>query len=696
MKNFILFGFGFLLTQLSHAQLPANLVSSTNGQTQPLRATNSIELSNGFSSVSEIDITIVPPLSATGQWSTAHWGFANQSTTVPNTVFIGIHTSVLPDGMVLSWQGHNDNQYSALGSPHPGTDIYRWDPAINRLITPIFHVDWTNAFCTGHSFLADGKLLVTGGHDRTIGPVMNGGTITFPGYIKGLPHANTYDYTIDPNAIRPNTAHDPLSWHKELEMIRNRWYPTNTTLSNGDVLTTAGETEPSPIVHDYEHYPELFKNGSWTTLTGASKVLPTYPWMFQAPNGKVFYAGPGPDSKYLDPDGTGAWTEMGTQGRTYGRGQGTAAMFGPGKILVAGGSNGSTVTNTTEIIDLNSGAAGPGGYLQPVITAAAAMRHARHHVNSTLLPDGTVLVTGGSRVTGSNDRTQGVLEAEIWNPPAPEGTGAAGTGTWTTVAAMQEARMYHSTAVLLPDGRVLSAGGEEVIDYDPFRPNVNNHCTAEIYSPPYLFDAAGNPRMRPVITGAPAHVGYGQPFTIAATAGSGTLARATLVRLSSVTHSFNQNQRFLPLSVSATAARSLAVTAPGSANDCPPGHYLLFVLNNSGTPSVGQVVQIGASACAAAPLLSAAYTVEPEGCSATATATVAGQFLGTDYRWTINGVYDPAYDGQDAASVLLGPCAPQATLGVSVTPTCGGERVENFISVSKLFSPAHCPCGPAQ
>ena len=470
-------------------------------------------------------------------------------------------------------------------------------------------------------------------------------------------------------------------------MTRNRWYPTNTTLSTGDVLTTSGETEP--MLRPDQYFPELWQNGNWVEMDGAPKLLPLYPWMFQAPNGKVFYAGAGPETRYFDPyyvnpatGKKGAWTELGTQGRTYNRVYGTAAMFAPGLILVAGGSDGRTVTNTTEIIDLVSGTttAPNSSDKLPVITAAAPMRYARHHANATILPDGTVLVTGGSLVKEASDRTKAVLDAELWNPPPPYGTGAAGTGTWTTVAPLAEARMYHSTAVLLPDGRVLTAGGEE---YNSARSSSNNHPNAEIYSPPYLSKGP-----RPVVTDAPAYVGYGQSFTVQ-TPDAARITRATLVRLSSVTHSFNMNQRLLPLSVGSTAGGVVSLTAPADGATCPPGHYLLFVLDANGVPSQGRVVAFGANPCAPAVAVGAGI-VGATACTATAQATASGPGLGTDFRWFIDGVPEPAFNGQPTAWVTLDLCRPQVTFSVRVTATCGGE-VRGSAGTSAVIS-GLCQC----
>jgi hypothetical protein len=146
-------------------------------------------------------------------------------------------------------------------------------------------------------------------------------------------------------------------------------------------------------------------------------------------------------------------------------------------------------------------------------------------------------------------------------------------GAWRSLAAAAVARGYHSTAALLPDGRVLSAGGDG-------EPN------AEIYKPPYLFKGP-----RPAITYAPPTVGYGDTFTVGATSPFG-IVQVTWVRLSSVTHAFNHNQRFNRLDFTAGGTGELLVRAPAWPAHAPPGHYMLFVLNGAGVPSLARIVKL--------------------------------------------------------------------------------------------------------
>ena len=221
-------------------------------------------------------------------------------------------------------------------------------------------------------------------------------------------------------------------------MNAGRWYPTTTVLANGDVLVVSGSIDNTVGVNTV---PQVFQFGSGTWRNLAELGQDLYPQMFLAPNGKVFNAGPTQTTRYLDTAGSGTWSFVANRVGPY-RDYGSAVMYAPGKVLVMGG--GDPPTNTAEVIDLNQPS--------PSWSFVGSMEFARRQINATLLPDGKVLVTGGTSSPGFNDPTVAVHAAELWDPANPM--------QWTTLASSSGIpRVYHSTAVLLPDGRVLSMGG---------------------------------------------------------------------------------------------------------------------------------------------------------------------------------------------------------------------------------------------
>ena len=455
---------------------------------------------------------------STGSWSAQMTWPGTQTNWVPT------HVILLPTGKVMFTDSYGD-----------GATARVYDPATNT-VSSLGANPAYNVFCQGHAQLGDGRILSTGGHIQDF---------------VGQPHASIYDW-------QTNT------WTQVPDMNAGRWYPTNTTLGNGDVLTISGTINSSS---NYNEIPQVYQvaTNSWRTLSSAQFHTQTYPLMFLAPNGKVFLAGWNPDSRYLDTSGTGAWTFVANSIHGW-RNYGTAVMYDAGKILLIGGggdTSTNSVTNTAEKIDLNAAT--------PAWQAVASMHYARRQLNSTLLPDGTVLVTGGSSSTGFDVASGAVLPAEIYNPS---------TNTWTVMASMSDYRGYHSWAILLPDARVLVGGGQLNLS------GGNNGSNAQIFSPPYLFNGA-----RPTITSAPSSVAYGQTALIGT---SDSIARATWIRLGAVTHSFNQDQRFLNLSFAATTG-GVNVTFPSSANLSPPGYYMLFLLNSAGVPSVAKIIKIGGS-----------------------------------------------------------------------------------------------------
>jgi hypothetical protein len=440
-----------------------------------------------------------------GQWSgVISWPIVN------------IDVILLPNGKLLVWPRDGGNQARV------------WDPG-NNSFTPV-PLPTMNLFCAGHAFMADGTLLVAGGH------IADG---------EGERLTHIFDY-------RDN------SWTRVADMNAGRWYPTTTTLGNGDVLVSSGSTVNYNANQVFQVWQASTR--TWRTLT-SNRSLPLYPFMHLAPDGRVFNSGPNTAAAYLNTAGSGSWSgTIGGRRRTF-RDYGSSVQYSPGKIALIGG--GDPPSRTAEVIDLNAGS--------PSWRAVGSMSIARRQMSATLLPDGSIFVNGGTSGNGFNDACNAVFSSEIWNPV---------TEQFTTMSSAAERRLYHSTAILLPDGRVLTGGGgqpagENCTDAD--------HFTVEYFSPPYLFKGT-----RPSLTGAPAAVDYGQVFSVGSSA---TIAKVSMIRLPSVTHAFDQNQLFLSPAFS-QAGSTVTITVPTGTNACPPGHYMLFLVNGTGVPSVASIVQV--------------------------------------------------------------------------------------------------------
>jgi galactose oxidase len=460
---------------------------------------------------------------------------------------VPVHTHLLPNGTVLFW-GRRDHPDGTMDEHECTPQI--WDP-VRGTFTPTPQpatADGTkvNLFCSGHTFLPDGLLLVTGGHWTDS---------------HGLHQACTYDW-------RDNT------WTPLPVMNDGRWYPTATTLPDGSALTASGSGSNA----QNNTIPQIWDGRGWREVN--AKVLSLYPRLIVLPDGRVFVAGTDPDGNMLDSDG-GIWTAA--PNRIHGdRQYAPAIMYAPGKVIFIGGGNdpdSKEPTNAVELIDFNDG--------DPAWRLGATMKFRRRQHNATLLPDGTVLVTGGTRGggfdNGFNDLSEGkpVRNAELWDP---------GTGQWSTLAVETNERCYHSTALLLPDGRVLSGGGGEYAPHGPLAPE-HIHRDAQVFNPPYLFKGP-----RPSIEECPDHLDYSESFPLGVSGPD--VARITAVRTGSVTHSLDCNQRLVELRFERTDA-GLTVHGPADRNACPPGYYMLFILSAAGVPSISRMVRIGSAAIAA-------------------------------------------------------------------------------------------------
>jgi hypothetical protein len=444
---------------------------------------------------------------------------------------VPVHMMLLRTGKVLMFDGFS----YALGSER------EWDPVTGAFTTVPYN---RNLFCSAHLALADGRAVVFGGH------------------------VNAYVGLADTTLYNPATR----SWTRGPDMARSRWYPTSTMLPDGRVLVVSGDNitrgrtgQPDPLVEASNTLPEIYDPiaNAWTQLPTAARWMPLYPFMFLLPDGRVIDAGPDLESRMLDL-GTRTWSTVGSSpidGHS-------AVMYRPGRILKSGTWSGPAFPNRAvngraAVIDMNATA--------PAWREVAPMAFPRGYHTLTVLPDGNVLATGGGRASDGVDTSSAVFEAELWDPT---------TETWRTMASMQRPRLYHSSALLLPDGRVLVAGGGRL----PGSP-VTEQLNAEIYSPPYLFKGP-----RPTITSAPSTLQHSESFAVT-TPDSARVATVSLVRLGAVTHNLDMEQRFLSLGFQQVAG-GLTVQAPANANVAPPGFYMLFIVDTNGVPSVASFVRL--------------------------------------------------------------------------------------------------------
>ena len=476
-----------------------------------------------------LDTSATPNPAASGSWSR-----------VRRWPVIAVNAHLLPNGRVLSW-GEGEAGFDPRAGEIMGfSPASVWDPETDRF-TDVRNPT-TNVFAGGHAFLADGRLLASGGQS-----IRN---LEAP---RGTPHTNIFDY-------RTNR------WQRVQNMRAGRWYPTSTTLANGEVLTVGGNTDEGFTNQDVQVWKTT---GGWRYI--GRRKMSLYPGMFQAPNGEVFYAGPQPETAFLNP-ATGAWRK-GPYNRFIRPDniKTVPSVMYDGVVHTIGGGNvgsqgGFKAAAETESVDLNAAA--------PQWRRKAPMANPRRHHNATLLPDGTVLVTGGQR-EGYNEhpiQEAGVRPAERYDPA---------TDRWSTLSSLKVPRGYHSTATLLRDGRILVAGtGDGAAE---------NQYNAQIFSPPYLYKGP-----RPRIASAPKSVDWGEEFSVE-TPDSSRIEKVRLIRLGSTTHSFDMNTRLNTLSFSRDSGE-LSVEAPPNGNVAPPGHYMLFAVDREGVPSVAKVVSVGNAA----------------------------------------------------------------------------------------------------
>jgi hypothetical protein len=450
---------------------------------------------------------------------------------------IGANFALMHTGKILFY-------YFPRPGSGPGSRSVVLDPTTG-IVDDTLLTESRDIFCSGIHITTDGRVIVTGGD---------------------APHAqNNHSGTWNTTIFDPVTE----TWSLGADMNFARWYPTAVELKDGTMLELSGPNEDGTKIQNVMEIYDPTAN-TWTALPGTANMPAetldgtAYPRVTLMTNGKVFLSAPSPTSYMFDPV-SNTW-KKGPK-TIFGKRYYAPHVLLPDlkTLLVSGGSpvslNGTgTVTDTVETVDLSQQV--PVWVDQP---AGHKMNIARMNHNLVLLADGKVLAVGGG--AGGGRFNNPILTPELYDPA---------TNTWTLMADQAVNRTYHSTAGLLPDGRVLSSGADT---------KLAGQQSYEIYSPPYLFAGA-----RPVITTAPTTLTYNQKFNII-TPDAATITRVALIRATATTHANNMDQRYVDLQFQIIGGK-ISAKGPLGASYAPPGYYMLVILNSSGVPSVMPFVQL--------------------------------------------------------------------------------------------------------
>jgi hypothetical protein len=542
-----------------------------------------------------------------------------RSATNPAAALSPVHATLLPDGTIslIGVQRIDGTPVATVIGPKfaarygvvsLGTPHYRW-PASKALrpeavpydckgdcLLPGSGGQWAvddTLMCSGHTLLADGTMFVVSG-TRFFNWLPDGAAVPAYSYAYGTDHNFRYD---------PATA----AWTRVAGRMLapgdsngyGRWYGTATRLADQRVLITGGFDIVGAVVDDtvvlgtqtYNISVEAYDPANAANprqllspagVTPASTFNVDYSHVFQfpfaLPGGQdVLMIGQAGEPVFMTPSTTPNWLPTGQ--RRPGDAGGwdpvheTATLMLPlrltanewgynlGAIMTIGGG-GPSRESRADIYD-----AAAGGWQPQRIDIGAG----RHHPSAVILPDGRIFVIGGHDMGGMMAHPRhGVML-----------TPSASGYSVTTTASMSTSRGYHTVALLLPDGRVMVAGGRTggATDMSDEQP------TVEYFEPDYIY------RPRPSITAAPTQIYYDTPFPLQF-AGTAAPSELVLVALGSMTHSFDANQRSVELVHTQTGPTSLTGVVAGGERFAPPGHYMLFVLDENRRPSKAAIVRL--------------------------------------------------------------------------------------------------------
>ena len=502
---------------------------------------------------------------------------------------LAVHAALLPSGRIIYFGGSDYNPYN---HDHGLINHSRlFDCATLNIIAT--DSPTTDVFCCGHSLIAGGRLLVAGG---TAAYALGTGPGIHHDHWPGIADAWLYDDRVS-------------RWIKLASMHGGRWYPTLITLSDGRVLASSGHPSASDTRH-INNTPEIYdaSPNRWTLLNALGdqgrEFIPNrdpgfqvqYPRMHVLPSGEIFIVTPlyehEPSSLRYNPDlqqhvfvgGTNSDPDFLPAALV--NGHNTTSVLLP--FLGSRGQRSSVLlcgSRQPLRIDLDDPepawrATGPRAYQLALANGTLAVSPLRYNLSAVILPTGDVFVCGGVNDPDQKRDQFGVLAPEVYHPE---------TDQWEKLEFddAKVVRNYHSVALLMPDGRVWTAGS----NHDG-NPGDTAEPAVRIYEPWYHF------RPRPLITQCPDGMNYRRAasddfsFGIQTTSAA-SITRVAIIRAGSSTHAFNPDQRYVELEFRVLGATEIGATPPASGGIAPPGDYLLFILDQNNVPSKGKFVWVG-------------------------------------------------------------------------------------------------------
>jgi len=475
-----------------------------------------------------------PDLQAQGRWGA-----------VMDWPLVAVSMANLPDGRILTYSGSERRTWPRTEQTYSAT----WDPLTGQFDETL-HLGH-NMFCASMSMTEDGQVFVNGGRNQG-----------------NSPWTSLYNYQDN-------------QWTQIENMASGgRWYPTTLALGNGDIFTAMGN---STNVRN----PEVWSGADgWQVLNGIDFLSMrtrrnergrenVFPLLSQAPNGDIFHFWDTIENHYISVEGNGEARQTNADTDHGDHSGGVQVMYDIGKLLVSGandgswGGNSSDITDAAFTVDLNGAV--------PQLNDSAPMNWRRKFHSMIPLPTGEVLIVGGN-TTGSKFQDNGsVFNAEIWNPDTRE---------FRIVAPLSVPRDYHSTALLMVDGRIITAGG----GYHPSDPSSGGtHQDAQLYSPGYLFTGNGTEANRPTVSANRTTVEHGASFNVTT---SGDIDYFSLIKMSATTHAINTDARFFKPTFNAAGTDSYSITMHANPNVATPGYWMLFAVDSNGVPSIAEVIQV--------------------------------------------------------------------------------------------------------